>query len=88
MLKDWIRKVALNKNLRGEDYRVLLFLLSNADEFTVEISQAEIARSLEYKQPRVSRALRRLDEFKIIKKIFIAGKLVGYRFLIEEPNQV
>ena len=30
----------------------------------------------------------RLDEFKIIKKIFIAGKLVGYRFLIEEPNQV
>ncbi|MDJ0634781.1 MAG: helix-turn-helix domain-containing protein [Xenococcaceae cyanobacterium MO_188.B29] len=88
MLKDWMRKVALNKNLRGEDYRVLLFLLSNADGTTVEISQAEIARSLEYKQPRVSRALKRLDEFKIIKKIFIAGKLVGYRFLIEEPNQV
>ncbi len=83
-----MRKVALNKNLRGEDYRVLLFLLSNADGTTVEISQAEIARSLEYKQPRVSRALKRLDEFKIIKKIFIAGKLVGYRFLIEEPNQV
>ncbi len=51
-------------------------------------SRYEIARSLEYKQPRVSRALKRLDEFKIIKKIFIAGKLVGYRFLIEEPNQV
>ncbi len=88
MLKDWIRKAAQHKNLRGEDYRVLLFLLSNADEFTVEISQAYLARSLEYKQPRVSRALSRLDEFKIIKKIFIAGKLVGYRFLIEEPNQV
>ena len=51
MLKDWIRKAALHKNLRGEDYRVLLFLLSNADEFTVEISQAYLARSLEYKQP-------------------------------------
>ncbi len=86
MLKDWIRKAALNKNLRGEDYRVLLFLLSNADGFTVEISQAEIARELEYKQPRVSRALSRLDEFKIIKKIFISGKLSGYRFLIEGEN--
>ncbi len=88
MLKDWIRKAAQHKNLLREDYRVLLMLISNADGETVEISQAEIARSLEYKQPRVSRALRRLDEFKIIKKIFIAGKLVGYRFLIEEPNQV
>ncbi len=86
MLKDWIRKVALNKNLLREDYRVLLFLLSNADEFTVEISQAEIARNLEYKQPRVSRALKRLDELKIIKKIFISGKLIGYRFLIEGEN--
>ncbi len=86
MLKDWIRKVALNKNLRGEDYRVLLFLLSNADGETVEISQAYLARSLKYKQPRVSRALKRLDEFKIIKKIFIAGKLIGYRFLIEGEN--
>ena len=86
MLKDWIRKVALNKNLRGEDYRVLLFLLSNADEFTVEISQAEIARNLEYKQPRVSRAIKRLSEFKIIKKILISGKLIGYRFLIEGEN--
>ena len=83
MLKDWIRRAAQHKSLRGEDYRVLLFLLSNADGETVEISQAEIARSLEYKQPRVSRALKRLDEFKIIKKIFIAGKLSGYRFLIE-----
>ncbi len=46
-----MRKVALNKNLRGEDYRVLLFLLSNADGTTVEISQAYLARSLEYKQP-------------------------------------
>ncbi|MGK7937100.1 MAG: MarR family transcriptional regulator [Xenococcaceae cyanobacterium] len=88
MLKNWLRKIALDKNLRGEDYRVLLFLLSKADGETVEISQAEIASFLEYKQPRVSRALKRLDEFKIIKKIFIAGKLVGYRFLIEEPNQV
>jgi len=86
MLKDWIRKAAQHKNLRGEDYRVLLMLISNADGETVEISQAEIARSLEYKQPRVSRALKRLDEFKIIKKIFIAGKLIGYRFLIEGEN--
>ena len=88
MLKDWMRKIATHKHLRGEDYRVLLFLLSNADGSTVEISQAEIAQSLEFKQSRVSRAIKRLTELKIISKKFIAGKLVGYRFLIEEPNQV
>ena len=86
MFKDWIRKAAQHKSLLREDYRVLLFLLSNADGETVEISQTEIARSLEYKQPRVSRALKRLDEFKIIKKIFISGKLIGYRFLIYSEN--
>lgn len=88
MLKDWMRKIATHKHLRGEDYRVLLFLLSNADGSTVEISQIEIAQSLEFKQSRVSRAIKRLTELKIISKKFIAGKLVGYHFLIEEPNQV
>lgn len=86
MLKNWFRKIALNKNLRGEDYRVLLFLISNADGETIEISQAKIAKTLEFKQSRVSRAIKNLAEQKIISKIIIAEKLIGYRFLISESN--
>ena len=86
MLKNWFRKIALNKNLRGEDYRVLLFLISNADGETIEISQAKIAKTLEFKQSRVSRAIKNLAEQKIISKIIIAEKLIGYRFLISEEN--
>ncbi len=86
MLKNWFRKIALNKNLRGEDYRVLLFLLSNTDSETIEISQSLIAKNLEFKQSRVSRALKNLSEQKIISKIIIAEKLIGYRFLISESN--
>ncbi len=86
MLKDWIRKIALDKNLRGEDYRVLLLLLSEADGHTVDISQAEIAQNLKYQQPRVSRALKNLTTEKIIAKRWVEGKLIGYRFLISESN--
>ncbi|MDJ0633712.1 MAG: hypothetical protein QNJ34_11045 [Xenococcaceae cyanobacterium MO_188.B29] len=88
MLKNWIRKVALTQNLRGEDYRVLLLLLSEADGTTVEISQAEIAKHLNYQQPRVCRSLKNLTTNKIITKKWIGGKLVGYRFLISEENSI
>ena len=87
MLQEWIRKIALDESLRGEDYRVLLFLLSKADGHTVEISQAEIARAFKFKPSRVSRAIKRLTELKIISKKLIAGKLVGYRFLVEKEAE-
>ena len=86
MLKDWIKKAATHKNLRGEDYRVLLLLLSEADGHTVDISQAEIAQKLKYQQPRVCRALKNLTTNNIIAKKWVGGKLVGYHFLISESN--
>ena len=84
MFRDWLRKIAKDKGLRGEDYRVLLILLASTESNSVEITQIEIAQSLEIKRTRVSRAIKRLTENGVIKKKLIAGKLVGYRFLIEE----
>ena len=86
MLRNWLVKTACEKELRGEDYRVLLILLAKADTQSVEIAQSEIAETLEIKRSRVSRAIRRLVNLKIIEKKLIAGKLVGYRFLIEPTN--
>ena len=84
MLKNWFKKAAVNKNLRGEDFRVLLFLISKADGETIAISQSQIARSLGFNQSRVSRAIKNLSSQKIIAKIIIADKLIGYRFLVED----
>ncbi len=86
MLQEWLEKIASEKKLRGEDYRVLLILLANAESEEVEIAQTEIAQKLDIKQSRVSRAIKRLTELRIINKKLIAGKLVGYKFLIEGKN--
>ena len=86
MLRDWIEKIASDKNLRGEDFRVFLILLANAKQEQVEIAQTEIAQKLNIKQPRVSRAIGRLTSLGIINKKLIAGKLVGYEFLIKGSN--
>ena len=87
MLKNWLRKAAVNKNLRGEDFRVLLFLISSAEGETIEISQSSIARSLDLNQSRVSRAIKNLSSQKIISFFIIAEKLIGYRFLVEDSQQ-
>ena len=86
MVRDWLLKIASERNLRGEDLRVFLILLANAEKEEVRIAQTEIAKSLNLKQSRVSRAIKRLVALEIISKKLIAGKLVGYRFLIEEQS--
>ncbi|MDJ0591151.1 MAG: MarR family transcriptional regulator [Pleurocapsa sp. MO_226.B13] len=83
MLRNWLQKVACEKKLRGEDYRVLLILLAKADSQSVEISQTEIAQTLKIERSRVSRAIKRLNCLGLIEKKTIAGKLVGYRFLVD-----
>lgn len=87
MLRNWLEKIAGEKKLRGEDYRVLLVLLAKADSDSVEISQTEIAKILNIERSRVSRAIKRLTSLGAIDKKLIAGKLVGYHFLIN-PDQV
>ena len=59
MLRDWLEKIASDQNLRGEDFRVLLVLFANAEGKGVEIAQTEIAQKLDFKKPRVARAIGR-----------------------------
>ncbi|VEP12888.1 hypothetical protein H1P_1700003 [Hyella patelloides LEGE 07179] len=84
MYKDWLENIASNKDLKWLDLRVLLMLLANIQGATAEISQAAIARKLGMESPHVSSSIKKLVENGIIKKKYTAGKLVGYRFLIEE----
>ncbi len=84
MYKDWLENIASNRNLKWLDLRVLLMLLANVQGTNVEISQATIARKLGMESSHVSSSIKKLVENGIIKKKYIAGKLVGYRFLIEE----
>ena len=83
MIKNWLQRIACSKNLRVEDYKVLLILLAKADSQSVEISQTEIADLLKIKRSRVSRAIARLTSNGAIDKKLVAGKLVGYRFCVD-----
>ena len=83
MIRNWLQKIACEKKLRGEDYRILLILLAKADNQEIQISQVEIAKSLFIKRSQVSRAIKRLEALELIEKKIIADKLVGYRFLID-----
>lgn len=83
MLRDWLENIASNNQLRGEDYRVLLVLLAKADSESVLIAQSEIAEILSIERSRVSRAIKRLTSIGVIDKRYIAGKLVGYSFLLD-----
>ena len=83
MYSDWLEAIANNKDLRGEDFRVLLVLLANCDNSSAEISQSEIANKVGLKRTNVSRAIKRLFSKGIIIKEPNPGKLTRYRFLVE-----
>ncbi|MGK7896264.1 MAG: winged helix-turn-helix transcriptional regulator [Xenococcus sp. (in: cyanobacteria)] len=88
MYKDWLEAIASNRELKWLDLRVLLILLANVQGTNVEISQSKIARKLGMESSHVSSSIKKLVENGIIKKKYIADKLVGYRFLISESEQV
>lgn len=71
--------------MKWTELRVFLILLGNlAYGTTVEISQIEIARQLNLTPGNVSRSIGKLCELEIIEKRYLAGKLVGYKLLVEE----
>lgn len=80
--------IAINKDLKWIDLRVLLVLLANVKDSSVEISQAEVAHKLGVEASNISRSIKKLKENQIVEPKLIAGKLVGYRFLIDESKQV
>ena len=86
-MENWLEAIALNKELKWTDLRVLLFLLANVKGSSVEILQSSVAQKLDIKPSNVSRSIRKLEEQGIIKKRLVAGKLIGYRFLIEETSK-
>ena len=88
MQRNWLETVASNKELSGEDFRVLLTLLANAEGLSVEIPQTEIAQKLDLQTPHVSRAIKNLCSNGFIEKKKIAGKLVGYHFVVDESNSL
>ncbi len=88
MYKDWLENIASNRELKWLALRVLLMLLASIQGATAEISLAAIARKLGMESSHVSSSIKKLVENGIIKKKYTAGKLVGYRFLIEESEQV
>ena len=88
MYKDWLENIASNRELKWLALRVLLMLLASIQGATAEISLAAIARKLGMESSHVSSSIKNLVENGIIKKKYTAGKLVGYRFLIEESEQV
>lgn len=86
-MENWLEAIALNKELKWTDLRVLLFLLANVKGSSVEILQSSVAQKLDIKASNVSRSIRKLEEQGIIEKRLVAGKLIGYRFLIEETSK-
>ena len=66
--------LATDKELTGENYRVLLLLLSRLDfENWIQITQSEIAEKLHLKKQNVSRAISLLNS----KGILLRGPKVG-----------
>jgi DNA-binding transcriptional ArsR family regulator len=66
--------LATDKDLTGENYRVLLLLLSRLDfENWIQITQSEIVEKLDMKKQNVSRAILLLEE----KGILLRGPKVG-----------
>jgi DNA-binding transcriptional ArsR family regulator len=66
--------LATDKDLTGENYRVLLLLLSRLDfENWIQITQNEIVEKLDMKKQNVSRAILLLEE----KGIILRGPKIG-----------
>ena len=66
--------LAMDKELTGENYRVLLLLLSRLDfENWIQVTQSEITQKLQMKKQNVSRAISLLEQ----KGIILRGPKVG-----------
>ncbi len=72
--QDKSRELAQDPNLKGNDFRVYLYLFSVIDyENFIQVSQAELSRELGINRPNVSRAFARLIKHGVV----IAGPKVG-----------
>lgn len=73
-------QLALDKDLSGETFRVLMHLLSTLDfENYILIQQSEVAEKLEMKRSNVSRAVKQLLERGILVKGGKIGRTYSYK---------
>ena len=73
--------LAKDKDIKGETHRVLWFIIGILDfENWVQLSVTEIAKELKMHRPHISRAIKMLEE----KKIILRGPKVGrsYAFML------
>ena len=80
----WLSSIAQNKNLRGEDLRIIFFLLSTIEDGSpkAHISASQIAQALKIKRSNVYRSLSRLIKQQVISQIIFNQKIVGYTLLL------
>lgn len=79
--KGFIR-IAQDKEISAESYRVLFIILGFVEDGMFSpIAPAQIAIILSAHQSNVKRALRLLVAKRIIKKRYVAGKLVGFEIV-------
>ena len=75
-----LRLLAIDKELKGETYRVLLLLLSLLDfENWIQVTQKEISETLEMRKSQVSRAVNVLEEKGIVLKGPKVGRSYAFR---------
>ncbi len=79
--KDFIR-IAQDKEISAESYRVLFVIFGFVEDGMFSpITPVQIAIILSAHQSNVKRALRLLVAKRIIKKRYVAGKLVGFEIV-------
>ena len=67
----WLEKIAKNRELRGEDFRVMFVMIANVDYFSVDLTQKEIAQKLSVIWQVVSRAVKSLQKLgKMQEKVY------------------
>jgi len=79
MFQDFIIELSKDKEIKGEDFRVLLYLLANMDfENWIQVTQDTISKELQMRKTNISRALKKLKDKNIIE-IAKRGRINIYR---------
>jgi len=77
--QDFIEELSKDREIKGEDYRVLLFLLGNMDfENWIQVTQESIAKELGMERTNVTKAIKKLSKKGIIE-VAKRGRMNIYR---------
>src|SRR5215208_5222578 len=84
MNQDFMFEFAMRKDIGLEVWRVFGYLNGILDfDNMIHVSQTEIAKALDMKQPNVSRSMKKLEDLGIILRGAKIGRICAYRL---NPN--